>query len=111
MTSKPMYEPITRRLQRTLLSGLIASCLWALSCLWTPAAEALTQVDLFDVSYKDCPPELASGMVVAGSVAEADCYLVFGKAKNSTGKPVLNADVFGRIYDANNNPVFQNRTR
>lgn len=50
-------------------------------------------------------------MVSAGSVAEADCYLIVGKANNDTGKPVLNADVFGRIYDANNNPVFQNRTR
>jgi hypothetical protein len=42
---------------------------------------------------------------------DANCYIVYGKAENTSGKPVLNADVFGRIYDANNNPVMQNRTR
>ncbi|MGF1538668.1 MAG: hypothetical protein ACFB4J_19575 [Elainellaceae cyanobacterium] len=100
-----------RALHRGLLATLLASCLWVIGLLWLLPANALTQIELFDVSYTDCPPELATGMVAAGSVAEADCYLVVGKAKNTSGKPVLNADVFGRIYDANNNPVFQNRTR
>lgn len=106
-----MPKTKTRRSHQVILAGLFASCLWCLSCLWTPAAEAITQVELSDISYTDCPPELATGMVAAGSIAEADCYLIVGKANNPTGKPVLNADVFGRIYDANNNPVFQNRTR
>ena len=30
---------------------------------------------------------------------------------NNSGKPILNADIFGRIYDKNNNPVMQNRGR
>ncbi|MGB3616355.1 MAG: hypothetical protein WBA10_21365 [Elainellaceae cyanobacterium] len=107
-----MTQPTTRRSPyQAILAGLFASLLWAVSCIWSPTADALTQVELFDVSYTDCPAELSKGMVSAGSVAEADCYLVVGKANNVTGKPVLNADVFGRIYDANNNTVFQNRTR
>jgi hypothetical protein len=41
----------------------------------------------------------------------ANCFIVTGKAENPTGKPVVNADIFGRIYDANNDSVMQNRTR
>jgi hypothetical protein len=37
--------------------------------------------------------------------------LILGKAINRSGKPVINADIFGRIYDANDNPVMQNRNR
>ena len=33
------------------------------------------------------------------------------KANNSTFKTVYDADIYGRIYDANNNPILQNRTR
>jgi hypothetical protein len=40
-----------------------------------------------------------------------NCFIITGKAQNNSGKPVLNADIFGRVYDANNNPVMQNRTR
>jgi hypothetical protein len=36
---------------------------------------------------------------------------VTGKAVNNSGKQVVNADIFGRIYDANGNSVLQNRTR
>jgi hypothetical protein len=41
----------------------------------------------------------------------ANCFLVTGKAENATYKIVYDADIFGRIYDANNDPVMQNRTR
>lgn len=41
----------------------------------------------------------------------ANCFLIQGKAENASGKPVYNADIFGRVYDANENPVIQNRTR
>lgn len=78
----------------------------------TPAALALTQIQLTDLSYQECPPELAEGTVTSGGASmSANCFIVSGKAKNSSNKPVLNADVFGRIYDANNNSIMQNRTR
>ncbi|MGF1498446.1 MAG: hypothetical protein ACFB8W_16725 [Elainellaceae cyanobacterium] len=77
-----------------------------------PMAHALTQVKLSNLDYTDCPPDLAEGMVTAGGAAmDANCFLIVGQAENASGKPVLNADVFGRVYDANNNPVMQNRTR
>ncbi|TAE52167.1 MAG: biotin carboxylase [Nostocales cyanobacterium] len=83
-----------------------------LSGNFTTPAHALTQIKLSDLSYKDCPPELAEGAVVSnGSGAAANCFLVVGKAENSTYKTVYDADIFGRIYDANNNPILQNRTR
>lgn len=88
------------------------SCLfWLVGWAYTPPALALTQIQLSDISYHECPPEMAKGTVTAGSSQAASCYLVTGKADNKSGKLVVNADIFGRIYDANNEPVFQNRTR
>ncbi|MGB5772278.1 MAG: hypothetical protein WBM32_20780, partial [Crocosphaera sp.] len=80
--------------------------------LWSQPAFALTNIQLLDISYKDCPPELAEGNVTSGgSSFPADCYIITGKAKNTSGKTVYDADVFGRINDANNEPVLQNRSR
>lgn len=95
------------------LSIIVLSCLiCAASWLFSPSALALTQVKLSDLSYHDCPAEMAEGIVSSGGRATAaHCFLITGKAKNSSGKPVINADIFGRIYDANDNPVMQNRTR
>ncbi|MDC0834327.1 Biotin carboxylase [Geitlerinema sp. FC II] len=82
-----------------------------LSWLWTPTAFALVPVELSDLSYHECPPALSEGAVVSGSMQAANCFIVTGKAENKSGKPVVNADIFGRIYDANHNNVFPNRTR
>ncbi len=97
---------------RGLLATFAVSCLfWLLGSVYTPAALALTPITLSDISYHECPPEMAKGTVTAGSSQAAQCYLVTGKAENLTNKLVVNADIFGRIYDAKNEPVFQNRTR
>ncbi|MCZ0905176.1 hypothetical protein ON021_35305, partial [Microcoleus sp. HI-ES] len=74
-------------------------------------AWALTPIKLSDLSYRECPAEMGEGTVTSGSSMEATCFLITGKAENSSGKPVVNADIFGRIYDADDNPVMQNRTR
>jgi hypothetical protein len=96
---------------RSLTVVLISCVIAFLSCAIAPPAVALTQIRLFDVSYKDCPPELAQGAVISSGSAAANCFLVIGKAENSTNKTVYDADIFGRIYDANNDSVMQNRTR
>jgi hypothetical protein len=84
----------------------------AISLLLIPDALALTEIKLFDLSYHECPSELAQGAVTSGGTSmAANCFIVTGKASNDSGKPIYNADIFGRIYDANNNPVMQNRTR
>ncbi|MFN6569207.1 hypothetical protein A6770_00215 [Nostoc minutum NIES-26] len=94
------------------LTVVFISCLIAfLSWVFTPPAVALTQIKLFDVTYKDCPPELAQGAVISSGSAAANCFIVTGKAENGTSKTVYDADIFGRIYDANNDSVMQNRTR
>lgn len=94
---------------KKLLVGLLAATLWLLSSLGQPAL-ALTPIELSDLSYKSCPAEY-DGMVAAGSIQAANCFLIVGKAINRSGKPVVNADIFGRIFDANDNPVMQNRSR
>ena len=91
--------------------AFIALGIWVLMFLDTPAAHAMTPIELRDLSYTQCPEELAEGMVTPGSPQRANCFLVQGTAVNRSGKPVLNADIFGRIYDANENPVMQNRGR
>jgi hypothetical protein len=50
-------------------------------------------------------------MVSSGDMNPANCFLIVGTAKNTSGKPVVDADVFGRIYDANGNSVMENRGR
>lgn len=100
---------LTRRIG---LTGALTACvLCIMSWILTPAAIALTQIRLFDLSYQDCPAELAEGAVTPGVMMSANCFLITGKAENTSGKLVQNADIYGRIYDANGNPVMQNRTR
>ncbi|HEY9602123.1 MAG TPA: hypothetical protein V6C85_10970 [Allocoleopsis sp.] len=89
------------------VSGLFSVISWVFS----PTAFALVQIQLSDISYHECPPELAQGTVTPGTSSAANCFLVTGKAVNNSGKQVVNADIFGRIYDANGNSVLQNRTR
>lgn len=97
---------------KSLLASVAVSCFfWLIGCVYTPTALALTPITLSDISYHECPPEMAKGTVTAGSSQLAKCYLVTGKAENQSNKLVVNADIFGRIYDAKNEPVFQNRTR
>ncbi|MEH2124784.1 MAG: biotin carboxylase [Nostoc sp.] len=96
---------------RSLTVVFISCLITFLSWVIIPPAVALTQIKLFDVSYKDCPPELAQGAVISSGSAAANCFLVIGKAENGTNKTVYDADIFGRIYDANNDSVMQNRTR
>ncbi|MBE8967592.1 biotin carboxylase [Nostocales cyanobacterium LEGE 12452] len=96
---------------RSLTVVFISCLITLLSWVIIPPSVALTQIKLFDVSYKDCPPELAEGAVISSGSAAANCFLVIGKAENGTNKTVYDADIFGRIYDANNDSVMQNRTR
>ncbi len=90
----------------------VACVIGVLSWVFTPPAVALTQIKLSNLSYKECPAELALGAVTSGgSAMAANCFIVTGKAENATNKSVYDADIFGRIYDANNDSVMQNRTR
>jgi hypothetical protein len=97
---------------QTIATLFVALGLWVLNAIAAPAAFALTAIKLSDINYKECPPEYAEGMVTSwGNTVPAVCYLIVGQANNPSGKPIYDADVFGRIYDANNDPVMQNRTR
>lgn len=93
--------------------SILLSCLLGISAwLFTPPALALTQIKLSNLSYHECPPELAKGAITSGGTTmAANCFIVTGKAENPSNKLVYDADIFGRIYDANNDSVMQNRTR
>jgi hypothetical protein len=97
---------------RAIAIALLTTCLWALTTCFAPSAQALTQVKLSELTYHECPSELAEGAVTSGGMAmPANCFIITGKTENPSGKPVVNADIFGRIYDANGDSVMQNRTR
>jgi hypothetical protein len=78
---------------------------------WVPSVSAAVQVKLSDIGYGSCPPEISSNMVLGGGVMSASCYLVSGTADNPKNQTVYNADVFGRVYDANGNDAMPERTR
>ncbi|NEO33353.1 MAG: hypothetical protein F6K36_23595 [Symploca sp. SIO3C6] len=100
------------RLRSWLAVIAVSFLFWVSTWIYSPVALALIQIKLSDLSYRQCPPEIAQGIVSAGGRSSAaKCFLVSGKAENKSGKTVVNADIFGRIYDANNNPIFQNRNR
>lgn len=104
---------ISRLIKRRPVALVVTTLVvWLWSWVITPAALALVQIKLTDVTYRDCPADLAQGAITSGGTAmAANCFLISGKAENPSGKPIVNADIFGRIYDANDNPVLQNRTR
>ena len=90
---------------------LISSLFWLSSWVVTPAAKAMTSIKLSNLSYEPCAGDDANGSVTSGDIRPASCYTIKGKAKNITGKTVVDADVFGRIYDANDNLTYENRGR
>jgi hypothetical protein len=93
---------------RTLLTLTIAATVWFSSNL---PAWALTPIKLSNVAYHACPPEMAAGTVTTRNSQPASCFIVTATAQNDSGKTVYDADVFGRIYDANGDTVFENRGR
>ena len=90
---------------------LISTILWFGSWVLTPAASAMTSIKLSNIDYKTCEGDEAKGSVSSGDMRAARCFEIFGKAKNISGKTVVDADVFGRIYDANDNSTYENRGR
>ncbi|MEM6452823.1 MAG: hypothetical protein AAF703_21210 [Cyanobacteria bacterium P01_D01_bin.105] len=78
-----------------------------------PAAHALTQIKLQDLVAEECPADAAyaENLTVSGSSQQATCYLIKGTAVNNSAKDVADADIFGRIFDAEDNPVMKNRFR
>ncbi len=91
-----------------LFSGALVG-LWIL--VWANPVWATVQVKLSNLAYHSCPPGVSQNMVLFGGTMAANCYLITGTATNSSGKVVYNADVFGRIYDANGNDVIPERGR
>ena len=96
---------------RFLAALLVSLSLWLTSFWITPLAVAMTSIELSDLSYEPCEGSESAGSVTSGDIRPASCYTIKGQAKNISGKTVVDADVFGRIYDAYGNSTFENRGR
>ncbi len=94
-----------------VLTVAIAACVCFFS--WVPAAQAATPIGLKDLIAEECPADAAyaENLTTSGSSQKATCYLIRGTAVNSSGKDIVDADIFGRIYDAEDNSVMKNRFR
>ncbi|MDX2270853.1 MAG: hypothetical protein NW237_02750 [Cyanobacteriota bacterium] len=70
-------------------------------------------LQLKDLQTVPCPDtEEYSHLLTSGAATNpADCYFIQGTVINKSGRTLLNADVFGRIYDANGNDLLPERTR
>lgn len=60
------------------------------------------KLENINVSKVDCAAGIStvSGVTYSGATAKAACLDITAKAVNPTSKPLYNADVFGRVYDA-----------
>jgi len=98
---------------KNLLKILQISALSLLISVWmfSSPAWANIQIKLTNVVYEPCTGEAGKNMVLGGGVMSAKCYLVKGNTNNTSGKIVYNADIFGRIYDANGNDAMPERAR
>jgi len=94
-------------LQVSALAILICVCTFVFSA----PASATVQIKLTDLNYEPCTGDAGKHMVLGGGVMSANCFMVKGSANNPSGKVVYNADIFGRIYDANGNDAMPERTR
>lgn len=75
----------------SLISVIFISLLLnAIYLVFTPHAIALTPIKLFDLSYHECPPEVAKGLVNSNSQSTlpANCFVVTGKAENTRNQAV-----------------------
>lgn len=100
---------------KKILQVCKASVLSLLLCIFTFAfsapARANVQIKLTNLTYEPCTGDAGKNMVLGGGVMSAKCYMIKGNATNPSGKVVYNADIFGRIYDANGNDAMPERAR
>ena len=108
--SKPMAS-LWRALQIACLSLLICLPISLSTLAFSTPAWATVQIKLSELTYIPCEGDVGKNMVIGGGVMSANCYVIKGVADNVSGKPVYNADIFGRIYDANGNDAMPERTR
>lgn len=94
---------------RNVLTALLI--FWCLFLAIAPQAQASIPVKLKNLTYEPCTGQESRNLVLGGGVMPADCYTIKGIAVNTSGKVVYNADVFGRVYDANGNDVMPERGR
>ncbi len=111
ITARPITKAGRHWIQRSVLTVVLSGWLWLLAIGFTPAAWALTPIKLINPTYAACSAEIAKGTVTSRNSQPANCFIVTATAQNTSGKSVFDADVFGRIYDANGDTVFENRGR
>jgi len=101
---------------RQRLAQRFSSLAWSLA--WVVLAALLAgfgkiPLQLKDLHVTSCPDtsEYTNLVTSNGNPIPARCLFIEGTVVNRSKNTVLNADVFGRLYDANGNEVLPERTR
>ncbi|CAI5971611.1 unnamed protein product [Closterium sp. NIES-65] len=100
--------------RRTVLLGaatIAAAAVVTAGMPWVhpPEALAVVTVALKDLTYRPCANPYTVGP--GSSLYKAKCFLIMGTTVNKSGRPVYNADVFGFVLDAYDEPAIPNRGR
>ncbi len=96
---------------KTWMLLLVGSLILLQGILSQPAFASIP-LKISDLTYSPCPEEIGAGAVTSGGISRpANCFIVRGTVSNATGKTAYDADIYGRIYDANRNSILENRTR
>ncbi|CAI5464149.1 unnamed protein product [Closterium sp. Yama58-4] len=74
-----------------------------------PKALAVVTVALKDLTYRPCANPYTVGP--GSSLYKAKCFKIMGTTVNKSGRTVYNADVFGFVQDAYDEPAIPNRGR
>lgn len=89
----------------TILASLILLAVLVLA----PAPSQAADLRVEGVQLTACPSEDAASQPEGRSVAS--CYALRGEVVNTTGRPVVDADLFAVILDSSGEPVLPNRAR
>ena len=105
------FQQFFQKFFKTVQISALALLLCIITFAFSEIAWATVQIKLTDLTYESCKGDAGKNMVLGGGVMSAHCFMVKGTANNTSGKVVYNADIFGRIYDANGNDAMPERTR
>ncbi|MFN3926843.1 MAG: FxLYD domain-containing protein [Pseudanabaenaceae cyanobacterium] len=91
--------------------GIVLLLLFCWGVFTADPASADVKIKIKNLTYEPCQGEGGKNLVLGGGTMPATCYMIKGTAVNPSNKTIYNADVFGRVYDANGNDVLPERGR
>jgi len=100
------HEQLGRQQGRRRVAGLLLLPPALMAVGPPPSVASVVEVELKDLSVEPCKVKRAGGAPGTSSF-RAKCFKITASAYNPSESPLYNADVFGKIVDADNDPVLR----